>query len=63
MCNQNTPVQIIAKTSETPDYSPAAVKALTERFGMNERGFGLLMNVTPSIIGNAYKPMANGDTY
>ncbi|MDL2258604.1 XRE family transcriptional regulator [Eubacteriales bacterium OttesenSCG-928-K08] len=50
MDNHTTPIRIIAAAAKSPDYSPAAVTALMERFNMNERAFALLMNVTPMTV-------------
>ncbi len=50
MDSKNNPIKVIAKAAETPDYPPTAVKTLMKRFDMNERAFGLLMNVTPMTV-------------
>ena len=50
MSNQINSISILAKASETPNYPPTAVKALMKRFDLNERAFGLLMNVTPMTV-------------
>ena len=50
MDSKSNPINIIAKAAETPDYPPTAVRALMKRFDMNERAFGLLMNVTPMTV-------------
>lgn len=49
MKNENTALHLIAEAARCPDYGPEMVKALMEKLDMNEKGFALLMNVTPSI--------------
>lgn len=41
---------MIAGAARCPDYNPAMVKALMKKLDMNEKGFALLMNVTPTTI-------------
>lgn len=36
--------------AKSPEYTPAAVKALMKRLDMNERAFALLMNVSPLTV-------------
>jgi putative transcriptional regulator len=45
-----TAIQVIAGAAKTPEYGPAAVKALMKRLDMNERAFGLLVNVAPRTV-------------
>lgn len=45
---ENTALQMIAEAARCPEYGPDMVKALMEKLDMNEKGFALLMNVTPS---------------
>lgn len=47
---KNTVLQMIAEASRCPDYGPDMVKTLMDRLDMNEKGFALLMNVTPSTV-------------
>ena len=49
MNTENTALQMIAEAARCPDYTPDMVKALMEKLDMNEKGFALLMNVTPAI--------------
>lgn len=50
MKNENTALHLIAEAARCPDYGPEMVKALMEKLDMNEKGFALLMNVTPSTV-------------
>ncbi len=50
MNNEQTALQMIAEAARCPEYDPDMVKALMEKLDMNERGFALLMNVTPSTV-------------
>jgi len=47
---ENTALQMIAEAARCPDYTPDMVKALMKKLDMNEKGFALLMNVTPTTI-------------
>lgn len=47
---ENTALQMIAEAARCPDYSPDMVKGLMKKLDMNEKGFALLMNVTPSTV-------------
>lgn len=47
---KNTALQTIAEAARCPEYGPDMVKALMEKLDMNEKGFALLMNVTPSTV-------------
>lgn len=47
---ENTALQMIAEAARCPEYGPDMVKALMEKLDMNEKGFALLMNVTPSTV-------------
>lgn len=47
---KNTVLQMIAETARCPDYGPDMIKTLMDRLDMNEKGFALLMNVTPSTV-------------
>lgn len=44
------PIEIIAKISKAPDFSPGDIAALMQKLGLNEKGFGLVMNVSPFTI-------------
>ncbi len=50
MNQEQTALQMIAEAARCPEYDPDMVKALMEKLDMNERGFALLMNVTPSTV-------------
>ena len=50
MNTENTALQMIAEAARCPDYGPDMVKALMKKLDMNEKGFALLMNVTPSTV-------------
>lgn len=50
MNTENTALQMIAEAARCPDYGPDMVKALMEKLDMNEKGFALLMNVSPSTV-------------
>lgn len=50
MNKENTALQMIAEAARCPDYDPDMVKALMEKLDMNEKGFALLMNVSPSTV-------------
>lgn len=47
---ENTALQMIAEAARCPDYSSDMVKGLMKKLDMNEKGFALLMNVTPSTV-------------
>lgn len=46
----NTALQMIAGAARCPDYTPDMVKVLMKKLDMNEKGFALLMNVSPSTV-------------
>lgn len=50
MKTENTALQMIAEAARCPEYGPDMVKALMKKLDMNEKGFALLMNVTPSTV-------------
>jgi len=50
MKTENTALQMIAGAARCPDYGPDMVAALMKKLDMNEKGFALLMNVTPSTV-------------
>lgn len=50
MKKENTALHLIAEAARCPDYGPDMVKALMEKLDLNEKGFALLMNVTPSTV-------------
>ena len=50
MKTENTALQTIAEAARCPEYGPDMVKALMEKLDMNEKGFALLRNVTPSTV-------------
>lgn len=50
MKTNQSPIQVIAGAAKTPEYGPAAVKALMKRLDMNEKAFALLMNVSPQTV-------------
>ena len=64
MNKENTALQMIAEAARCPDYGPDMVKALMEKLDMNEKGFALLMNVSPSTVrlwtSGAAQPPAGG---
>ncbi len=45
-----TALQMIAGAARCPEYTPDMVNSLMKKLDMNERGFALLMNVTPSTV-------------
>jgi len=47
---ENTALQMIAEAARCPEYGPDMVKALMKKLDINEKGFALLMNVTPSTV-------------
>ncbi|MGN0544138.1 MAG: helix-turn-helix domain-containing protein [Acutalibacteraceae bacterium] len=47
---ENNALQMIAEAARCPEYGPDMVKALMKKLDMNEKGFALLMNVTPSTV-------------
>ena len=47
---ENSALQMIAEAARCPEYGPDMVKALMKKLDMNEKGFALLMNVTPSTV-------------
>ena len=50
MKTEKTALQTIAGAARCPEYDSAMVKALMKKLDMNEKGFALLMNVTPSTV-------------
>lgn len=50
MKTENAALQMLAEASRCPDYGPDMVRALMEKLDMNEKGFALLMNVSPSTV-------------
>lgn len=50
MKTEQTALQTIAEAARCPEYDPPMVKALMKKLDMNEKGFALLMNVTPSTV-------------
>ncbi len=50
MVKEQSALQLIAEAARCPEYGPDMVKALMEKLDMNERGFALLMNVTPCTV-------------
>ena len=50
MKKEKTALQMIAGAARCPEYGPAMVKALMKKLDMNEKGFALLMNVTPTTV-------------
>lgn len=50
MKTENTALQMIAGAARCPDYGPDMVATLMKKLDMNEKGFALLMNVTPSTV-------------
>lgn len=50
MKTEKSALQIIAEAAKSPEYNPAAVKALMKRLDINEKGFALLMNVAPLTV-------------
>ena len=43
-------VQIIASTTKCPSFKPAAIRELMKKLDINEKGFAILMNVTPETV-------------
>lgn len=50
MKKEKTVLQMIAGAARCPEYGPAMVKVLMKKLDMNEKGFALLMNVTPTTV-------------
>ena len=50
MKTESTALQMIAGAARCPEYTPAMIKALMKKLDMNEKGFALLMNVTPCTV-------------
>lgn len=50
MKREKTALQMIAGAARCPEYGPSMVKALMKKLDMNEKGFALLMNVTPTTV-------------
>lgn len=48
--NEQKALQIIAQVARCPEYSPAMVKRLMTALDVDEKGFALLMNVTPATV-------------
>lgn len=44
---ENTALQMIAGAARCPEYGPERITGLMGKLDMNEKGFALLMNVTP----------------
>lgn len=47
---ETTALQMIAEAARCPDYTPDMVKGLMKKLDMNEKGFALLMNVSPATV-------------
>ena len=47
---ENTSFQMISEAALSPEYVHYMFNALMEKLDMNEKGFALLMNVTPSTV-------------
>jgi putative transcriptional regulator len=43
-------IRTITNVTATPDYAPETVKALMRRLKLNEKGFALLLNVSPMTV-------------
>ena len=43
-------VQIIASTTKCLSFKPAAIRELMKKLDINEKGFAILMNVTPETV-------------
>ena len=43
-------VQIIASTTKCPSFKSAAIRELMKKLDINEKGFAILMNVTPETV-------------
>lgn len=50
MKTETTALEMIAGAAHCPEYTPAMIKSLMKKLDMNEKGFALLMNVTPSTV-------------
>jgi putative transcriptional regulator len=46
----NDIMKILAGVTEVPEFGPAAVTGLMSRYKLNEKGFAVLMNVTPMTV-------------
>ena len=61
---ENTALQMIAEAARCPEYGPEMVTALMKKLDVNEKGFALLMNVTPSTVrlwtSGAVQPSSTG---
>ena len=43
-------IRTITNVTATPEYTPEAVKTLMRRLKLNEKGFALLLNVSPMSV-------------
>ena len=50
MNKEQTALQMITGAARCPEYTPDMVNVLMKKLDMNEKGFALLMNVTPSTV-------------
>lgn len=50
MKTETTALQMIAGAARCPEHTPVMIKSLMKKLDMNEKGFALLMNVTPSTV-------------
>lgn len=50
MNTEKTALEMIAGAARCPEYSPVMISSLMKKLDMNEKGFSLLMNVTPSTV-------------
>ena len=50
MKKETNALQVIARTAHCPEYSAGMIKRLMATLGVNEKGFALLMNVTPTTV-------------
>jgi len=48
--NNSASLKAISSVSKVPEYGPAAIKRLMARLDLNERGFAMLVNVTPLTV-------------
>ena len=43
-------LQMLAQTARCPEYTPEMIRGLMAALDLNEKGFALLMNVTPTAV-------------
>lgn len=50
MKQKTNAVQVISKATKSPNFEPDVIHALMKKLDMNEKGFAVLMNVTPETV-------------